>query len=308
MKIDFTEKYRPKSFTDKFLISTPSLSELANMDMNNLPRLILHGAPGVGKTTSAWIIANETYPNDDVGNYTLELNASDDRKIETVRTKIKEFTRLSAPKGKRRILILDEADRLTKDAQHALRRIMERRSGTCLFILTCNNLHQIIEPIQSRCHVIKFTLPTEHELLPYFDLIAQNENITCKNGTKDKIVQDTIKSKKGVRRLLTTLQANKNNSPLTLENIKFLDVDVNVIWKEMLNKKYTTACELSCKEDPIAIINGLYDAIWNDKNLPPMVKADMILDVSLFGDRLSNSKVNSEIHTKGLIGCLMKRL
>lgn len=150
------EKYRPIRISDIF-----GQEEIVNqlksyITTKNIPHLIFSGPPGVGKTASSIALANELYFNQWKENF-LELNASDERGIDTVRYKIKNFSKL-APLGNIsfRIIFLDEADALTNDAQTALRRIMEKYSSNCRFILTCNNLFKIIEPIQSRCAIYSF--------------------------------------------------------------------------------------------------------------------------------------------------------
>ena len=116
------------------------------------------GPPGTGKTTAAMALTRDVF-GPEFRNNLLEMNASDERKLESIRTKVKQFARTS-PYGdaKFKIIFLDEADALTHDAQGALRRIMEQYAQTCRFILSCNYSSKIIEPIQSRCAVFRFSL------------------------------------------------------------------------------------------------------------------------------------------------------
>ncbi|MEA1985689.1 MAG: replication factor C small subunit [Euryarchaeota archaeon] len=150
------EKYRPFKLDD-VVGQSESIERLKSyVKTGNLPHLLFSGPPGVGKTATAVSIARELYGDGWRENFT-ELNASDERGIDVVRTKIKSFAKTS-PLGDAnfKIIFLDEADALTSDAQSALRRTMERYTNNCRFILSCNYSSKIIEPIQSRCAVYRF--------------------------------------------------------------------------------------------------------------------------------------------------------
>jgi replication factor C small subunit len=174
----WTEKYRPKR-----------LSEVAGQDAiirnlssyvkaRNLPHLIFSGPAGVGKTAAAVALARELFGETWSENFT-ELNASDERGIEVVRNNIKNFAR-TMPIGNAafKIIFLDEADALTDAAQSALRRTMERYSGTCRFILSCNYSSKIIEPIQSRCSVYRFKALSYEAIAARIQYIAEQEGLT----------------------------------------------------------------------------------------------------------------------------------
>ena len=117
--------------------------------------VLLYGPPGTGKTTAALALCSDVFCERSSENL-LEMNASDERKLESIRTKVKQFARTSPLGADFKVIFLDEADALTADAQGALRRIMEQYSETCRFILSCNYSSKIIEPIQSRCAVFRF--------------------------------------------------------------------------------------------------------------------------------------------------------
>lgn len=174
----WTEKYRPRR-----------LSEVAGQDAiirnlssyvkaRNLPHLIFSGPAGVGKTAAAVALARELFGETWSENFT-ELNASDERGIEVVRNNIKNFAR-TMPIGNAafKIIFLDEADALTDAAQSALRRTMERYSGTCRFILSCNYSSKIIEPIQSRCSVYRFKALSYDAIAARIRYIADQEGLT----------------------------------------------------------------------------------------------------------------------------------
>jgi replication factor C small subunit len=173
----WTEKYRPKILDD--IIGQPEITSRlkAYVKSGNLPHLLFAGPAGTGKTTSALALARELYGDIWRQNF-HELNASDERGITVVRTKIKEFAR-TQPIGDKpfKIIFLDEADALTPEAQAALRRTMERFSGTCRFILSCNYSSKIIEPIQSRCAVFRFRAILEEDIKKYISKIADQEGL-----------------------------------------------------------------------------------------------------------------------------------
>ncbi len=156
-ELPWVEKYRPQVLAD-VLGNENVISRLRSVAVNgNMPNLLLAGPPGSGKTTTVLALAHEMLGSN-FKNAVLELNASDDRGIDTVRTKIKMFaqTKVSLPPGRHKIVLLDEADSMTAGAQQALRRTMELYSNTTRFALACNLSGNIIEPIQSRCAVVRF--------------------------------------------------------------------------------------------------------------------------------------------------------
>ncbi len=154
MELPWTEKYRPKKLSE-IIGQDDIVSRLsAYVKEKSMPHLLLAGPAGTGKTTAALCMATEFFG--DISHDWLELNASDERGIDVVRVKIKNFARTRPLHGTFKIIFLDEADALTGDAQNALRRTMESYSQTCRFILSCNYSSKIIEPIQSRCSIFRF--------------------------------------------------------------------------------------------------------------------------------------------------------
>jgi replication factor C small subunit len=148
----------------------------------NLPHLLFSGPPGVGKTAAAISIVKETFGETWRNNF-IELNASDERGIDIIRHKVKDFARM-APLGEAefKVIFLDEADALTNDAQSALRRTMERYSATTRFILSCNYSSKIIEPIQSRCAVYRFKPLSTEAVAKRISYIAKQEGLEIAPG------------------------------------------------------------------------------------------------------------------------------
>ncbi|MCA9495684.1 MAG: replication factor C small subunit [Nanoarchaeota archaeon] len=201
----WVDKYRPKTFKD--IIGQDYFVKRIEsfIKSKNLPHLLFAGSPGTGKTSTALVVARELYgENGTKGNF-LELNASDDRGIDVIRNQIKEFAKLkSLADIPYKIICLDEADSLTKDAQQALRRTMERYSASCRFILACNEISKLIDPIQSRCVIFKFKPMNENGLMELSEKIAKNENLKINDETKKLLAK---MSGGDLRKLVNTMQA-----------------------------------------------------------------------------------------------------
>ncbi len=174
----WAEKYRPKTL-DEMVDREEIVSRFKSFVKDkNLPHLLLVGPAGVGKTTSILCLARDLY-GPGYQNYILELNASDERGIDVIREKVKNFARTAAIASEVsfKILILDEADSLTTAAQHALRRTMEVYTRTCRFCLIGNYSENIIDPIQSRCSVFRFGPLAEQDVKSYITTIAKKEGV-----------------------------------------------------------------------------------------------------------------------------------
>ena len=161
----WTEKYRPRSLDD-IVDQEEIVNRLKSfVKARNIPHCIFAGPPGTGKTTAALCLAHDLY-GPGYHEYVMELNASDERGINVVRETVKTFARTrSIGEVPFKILILDEADNMTSDAQQALRRTMERYTETARFILIANYSGRIIEPIQSRCAPFRFTYLPEEQII-----------------------------------------------------------------------------------------------------------------------------------------------
>ena len=165
LELPFVEKYRPVVLAD--IVGNSETVERLKViaEEGNMPNLIIAGPPGTGKTTSVTCLARAML-GPAYKEALLELNASDDRGIEVVRNKIKMFAqkKVTLPPGRHKIIILDEADAMTKGAQQALRRTMEIYSATTRFALACNNSTKLIEPIQSRAAILRYTKLSNEEV------------------------------------------------------------------------------------------------------------------------------------------------
>ncbi len=184
----WTEKYRPKAFSDvkgqKDIIGRVKFF----VESKNMPHLMFAGPAGVGKTSLALVIARELFGDSWRQNF-LELNASDERGIDVIRIKVKDFARTRAIGDVPfKIIYLDECDALTREAQQALRRTMENYTSTCRFILGCNYSSKIIDPIQSRCVVFRFKPLEKPELVALISSIAKEEGLHIDDKAMDALI------------------------------------------------------------------------------------------------------------------------
>ncbi|KAI4840357.1 replication factor C subunit 2 [Plasmodium brasilianum] len=247
--LPWVEKYRPKKLDD-IVHQTNAISMLKEVvRTKNMPHLIFHGPPGTGKTSAINALAHELFGKDNISERVLELNASDDRGINVVREKIKAYTRISISKNKInnetnetlptwKLVVLDEADMMTEDAQSALRRIIEIYSNVTRFILICNYIHKISDPIYSRCSCYRFQgIPVniKKEKLLY---ICKSENINITDDALNKIIETT---QGDLRRAVSVLQlCSCINPQITLDSV----LDVSGLPTDDIILKIIDACKV----------------------------------------------------------------
>jgi replication factor C small subunit len=203
----WVEKYRPNSFSE--IKGQQKIVERIKsfVAQRNIPHLLFSGPAGVGKTTLSLVIAKELYGENYRESF-LELNASDERGIDVIRTKVKDFARTKALDSVPfKIIYLDECDALTKEAQQALRRTMENYTATTRFILSCNYASKIIDPIQSRCTVFKFQPLSREDVEEMITQVAGEEELSIDSDARDAIYEVTQGDGRRTKNLLQSCAA-----------------------------------------------------------------------------------------------------
>ena len=207
----FIEKYRPSKFED--VVGQEIIVERvkAMTEQENIPHMLFSGPPGTGKTTMALIVAKTLFKDNWKENF-LETNASSDRGIDVIREQVKNFAK-TRPIGNNlpKIIFLDEADALTRDAQNALRRTMEQYSENARFILSCNYSSKIIDPIQSRCAIFRFKLLNKEDIKKLINKIAKLEKLKIDDKTIDILYNVSEGDVRRAENILQSCSSISNN-------------------------------------------------------------------------------------------------
>jgi len=268
----WTEKYRPQKF-EELVGQDEIIKKVQNLTKSlNIPHFLFAGPAGTGKSTLALIVVRELFGNNWRENY-LELNASDERGIDVVRQKVKDFARTKALGNVPfKIIFLDEADALTKEAQQALRRTMENYTSTCRFIMSCNYSSKIIDPIQSRCVIFRFKLLEKKDIEKRLHIIAEKENLQLSPESIEALYEV---SEGDCRRVINLLQASASISPsITSDLVETLTsaakpADIKIALEYALSGDFQNAKEKLLDvmlKDSIAgsdIIKSIQREVWN---------------------------------------------
>ncbi|KAG9510812.1 Replication factor C subunit 2 [Fragariocoptes setiger] len=284
----------------------------------NLPNIILSGPPGCGKTTTMLCLARKIL-GDQMKDAVLELNASNDRGLEVVRNKIKMFaqTKVTLPAGKQKLIILDEADSMTEGAQQALRRIIELYSKTTRFAFACNTFDKMIEPIQSRCAVVRFTRIPDNEIRSKIIEICKMMGVKYDGSGIDALLHT---AQGDMRQAINNLQSTYDGfGEVTSDNVfKVCDEPPPIMIKDIINHclqgKLREAEESLvllykrgyCSEDLISSIFRVVKAYKTEEGMTERVKLDYLKSVGTCHIRIVQG-VNSLLQLKSLIVSLCQK-
>ena len=295
--IPWTEKYRPSNFDEIVYQANIKKLLINSYENKNLPHLLFHGPPGTGKTSSIITICKLFY-GENYHKYVLELNASDDRGITVIRGKIKDFSRLSLKNNNGppfKIIILDEADFLTADAQAALRRCIECYSNITRYCIICNYINKIISPIQSRCAILYFKPIPISYIQEKLELIIEKEKMKIKENTLKNILSN---SDGDLRKAINSLQLyNVINNEETLEYLNTSELNSTKLFTDFLSnlKKYNLKTiakniqnQLNLGYSGKFIISIIINYYLNVKKITNLKKYDIMNMVSDIECRLIN--------------------
>ncbi|MEM7816197.1 MAG: replication factor C small subunit [Candidatus Aenigmatarchaeota archaeon] len=302
----WTEKYRPKTLSE-VIDQKHIVDKLKNwVREGSIPNMLFAGPAGVGKTTIALALAHDLFGDNWKQNF-QETNASDERGINVVRGRIKDFARVKAIGSEFKIVFLDESDALTPEAQQALRRTMERFSGVCRFILSCNYSSRIIDPIQSRCAVFRFKRLTEKGVSEFLHRIARGEKLTLTEDVASAIYEV---SEGDLRKATNIFQAVAASGKITRESVyevvgQARPQDIKAMIELAMGGKFTDARK---KLYNLLIEQGLSgeDIIREmhrqvlELSIPDIVKLELIEKIGEFEFRL-NQGGSEDIQLEALL-------
>lgn len=307
----WTEKYRPKTL-DEVINQRHVVERLkAWVKEKSIPNMLFAGPAGVGKTTVALALAHDLFGEYWRENFS-ETNASDDRGINVVRGRIKDFARTKPIGAEFKIIFLDESDALTPEAQQALRRTMERFSDVCRFILSANYSSRIIEPIQSRCAVFRFKKLSEKDVRTYLERIVKAEKLHI---TEDGFQGIYEVSEGDLRKATNVLQACAALGKITRETVyevvsqakpedvkEMLDLVLNGEFGKAREKLYNLLIDQGLSGEDV--IREIHRQIFN-LNLPDSIKLQLIEKTGEYEFRI-NQGGSEDIQLEALLAQFLK--
>ena len=306
------DKYTPKNLED-IKGNDNLIKKFINISSKgNMPNMILYGGNGIGKTSSIHCLAKKLIPNNLYNDAVLELNTSEDRGIGIVRNKIKCFAqkKVNLPQGIYKIIIMDEADTLQQGSQQSLRRIIELYSYNTRFVFICNEITQIIEPLQSRCCIFKFNKLSNNDIKKVLTKICNIENITyTEEGIDNVILSSSGDLRQGINNLQSIYYGYKEITLETVSKICLIDetkniIDIidNILKNDFINsyKKIMDFNKLGMLN--IDIIEDIFNYVKNS-DLKENLKTLIIKELSF-----ANIRVMNGIETELQIGGFLSRI
>ena len=275
--LPLVEKYRPKKLDDIIGNTNQIIFFKKFIESGNIPNLLLNGEPGGGKTSAVIALAKE-YLGDLFADYCMDLNASDERGIDVVRSKIKIFSQRKSCCNKYKIIILDESDNMTIPAQLALKRIMDQYDDTTRFFFTCNSIENIISSIQSKCKIMYFGRIEQNEIITRLDKICKLENLKIEKDALMGIIE-LSSNKMDVREMLNKIElikANYGEEIITKQNIYYLcDKPSPIIIREFI-EEYSNKNLYKC----IELINKLKDDGYQSSDICITLNNEIVNSIS----------------------------
>lgn len=310
----WVEKYRPRVLND--VVGNKAAVDRLRIiaEQGNIPNLILTGPPGIGKTTSLLCLCRQLL-GDKLKEAVIELNASDDRGIEVVRQDIKSFAKrhVNLPEGRHKVVFLDESDSMTPAAQQAMRRIMEKYSDTTRFVFACNMSEKVIDPLQSRCAIVRFTRVDDDQIAQRLEQICKLENVQY---TKDGISALAVLADGDMRSAVNGLQAtairfefvNQENVQQTVDvpNPGQIAEIFNSIRKGDLRNAFTILHGLEEKGHSYSdIVSSLFRTARRDTEFNEKLKLLVLKEIGLAQMAMAQG-VSSPLQLDGLLARIFK--
>jgi len=313
--VPWVEKYRPKLLKDVVGNEETLVRLEAIAEQGNMPNLILSGPPGTGKTTSVHALARQLLGSSYSAGV-LELNASDARGIDVVRSKIKSFAmnKVNLPAGRHKIIILDEADSMTGAAQQAMRRTMEIYSNTTRFALACNISTKIIEPIQSRAAILRFSRLSDEQIMARLKHVCAEEKVSYTDDGLEAII---FTAEGDMRNALNNLQATKSG---------FGHINQTNVFKVCDQPHPTTVRKIidhcvSGETDPaVRLMQALWGTGYSSSDIigtvfkvakahdmPEAIKLEFLKEIGFTHCRIADG-MNSLLQLLGLVGRLCQKV
>lgn len=294
----WVEKYRPDTF-DEIVGNPETISRIeSEVKSGNMNHMAFLGPAGTGKTTTAEVTGNHLY-GDSSNSQFMELNASDERGINTIRNKVKKFAGRKTVTDKHKVVFLDEADSLTPDAQQALRRVMEQYQESCRFILTGNYESGLIDPILSRCADFEFDKIEKEASVKALRGVAESEEIDVPDEVLERIAAVCAGD---LRSQINKLQTLSHQDEITVDMVDSGE-DYLKLFSLITEKKFMAAKKMASEQN----LRNLYGYLMSNPEIPGRVKAEVSVTYAKYMWRIDKS-ADKDIQINALVAELIKSL